>query len=152
MKEKCRYRGHNANTAAIVRPDGKSYDVPIPDNVKNKEVEWFDWIYPLEKSLTTQYYRELELDKIFNIQRDLVTFVVGFRFYYDYKDGIIEVYDITNGPDYSCYRNVKELFNLCDESTHQKIITEMRTQLKLEVKEIKYVDWKWDKERIKYES
>lgn len=151
MRQKCKYRGHNDKTAAVSRPDGKTYEVTIPDKVKNKEVDWFEWMYPLEDVLTIQYYREVELDNLLNIKRDLCTYISGFRFYYDYIDGVVEVLDITSSSNFSCYDNIKGIFNLSDKSTHSKIVDKITDHLKLEVKEIRYMDVKYESDRIRIE-
>lgn len=148
--EKCRYDGHNSQTktAAIVRPDGKEYKVPYLD-----EKNILEYLRPIEEALTKRYHREKALDKIFNIKRDLSSNINGFIFCYDIKDNIVEVYDILTGY-HSCseYNNIKELFNLEDEKTYTKIINKIQEDSKVEIEEIKYLKWKYNKSDVPYKE
>jgi hypothetical protein len=147
-KIKCTYRGHNENYAAVTRPDGKSYDVPIPQDVKDKKREWFDWMYPVEDALTKQYYREKAFDELENIKRDQGTAIMGFTFCYDLFDDVVSVYDIRHGA-MSSYSDIKKLFNLEDPSTKEKIISAIELNQKIKIKSIQYSDYEWNRATIK---
>jgi hypothetical protein len=89
-KEPCIYRGHNTEErrAAIERPDGKSYWVDFPDDEPNDK-NLLTWIKPIVESLTISYWRDIALDKTFNIKREQCVWVEGLWFSYDYKDGVV---------------------------------------------------------------
>ena len=94
-KEPCIYRGHNTEErrVAIERPDGKSYWVNFPDDEPDDR-RILTWIKPIVESLTISYWRDIALDKTLNIKREQCIWVEGLWFSYDYKDGLVEVYDI----------------------------------------------------------
>lgn len=146
--DRCFYDGHNENTVKVTRPDRKYYDIPITPEIYKGDILKF--IRPIEKALTKSYYREKKLDQLFNIKRDLCTCIEGFSFYYDYNDGVIEIYDIMIYSGYSVYKSIKNIFNLSDEMTYQKISEVIEKNQEIKVKEFKYLPWKWDKYRIPY--
>lgn len=146
-KEPCRYRGHNSDerSAIIERPDGKSYWVNFPDDEPNDK-NLLTWIKPIVESLTISYWREIALDKTFNIKREQCVWVEGLWFSYDYKDGVIEVYDIRKDKKTfgSIYKSVMKLFTISEE-TKQKI----KDSIEDVVTDVKFIDYRDDSKYIK---
>ena len=146
-KEPCIYRGHNTEErrAAIERPDGKSYWVDFPDDEPNDK-NLLTWIKPIVESLTISYWREIALDKTFNIKREQCVWVEGLWFSYDYKDGVIEVYDIRKDKHTfgSIYKSVMKLFTISEE-TKQKI----KDSIEDVVTDVKFIDYRDDSKYIK---
>jgi hypothetical protein len=146
-KEPCIYRGHNTEErrAAIERPDGKSYWVNFPDDEPNDK-NLLTWIKPIVESLTISYWRDIALDKTFNIKREQSVWVEGLWFSYDYKDGLVEVYDIKSRQQTfgSIYKSVMKLFTISEE-TKQKI----KDNIKDDVTDVTFIDYKEDSKYIK---
>jgi len=146
-KEPCRYSGHNSKErrATIERPDGKKYCVNFPDDeVDDRRI--LNWIKPIVESLTISYWREIALDKTFNIKREQCVWVEGLWFSYDYKDGVIEVYDIRKDKQTfgSIYKSVMKLFTISEE-TKQKI----KDSIEDVVTDVKFIDYRDDSKYIK---
>ena len=142
-KEPCRYSGHNEKErrAAITRPDGKQYWVDFPENEPDDR-NILTWIKPMVNSLTISYWRDIALDKAFNIKREQSVGVEGLRFLYDYRDGIVEVYDIKN--THSIYKSAMKLFTISEE-TKQKI----KESINEEVTDVVFIDYRNDNQYIK---
>ena len=147
IKEPCRYSGHNTDErrAAIQRPDGKQYWVNFPDHETN-DFSILTWIKPIVESLTISYWRDIALDKTLNIKREQCVWVDGLWFLYDYKDGLVEVYDIKSRQQTfgSIYKSVMKLFTISEE-TKQKI----KDNIEDEVTDVTFIDYKEDSEYIK---
>lgn len=147
IKEPCRYSGHNTDErrAAIQRPDGKQYWVNFPDHEPN-DFSILTWIKPIVDSLTISYWRDIALDKTLNIKREQCVWVDGLWFLYDYKDGLVEVYDIKSRQQNfgSIYKSVMKLFTISEE-TKQKI----KDNIEDEVTDVTFIDYKEDSEYIK---
>jgi hypothetical protein len=146
-KEPCIYRGHNTEErrAAIERPDGKSYWVDFPDDEPNDK-NLLTWIKPIVESLTISYWRDIALDKTFNIKREQSVWVEGLWFSYDYKDGVVEVYDIRKDKHTfgSIYKSVMSLFTISEE-TKQKI----KDSIEDVVTDVTFIDYKENSKYIK---
>ena len=146
-KEPCRYRGHNTEErrAAIERPDGKSYWVDFPDDEPNDK-NLLTWIKPIVESLTISYWRDIALDKTFNIKREQSVWVEGLWFSYDYKDGVVEVYDIRKDKHTfgSIYKSVMSLFTISEE-TKQKI----KDSIEDVVTDVTFIDYRENSKYIK---
>ena len=146
-KEPCIYRGHNTEErrAAIERPDGKSYWVNFPDDEPNDK-NLLTWIKPIVESLTISYWRDIALDKTFNIKREQSVWVEGLWFSYDYKDGVVEVYDIRKDKHTfgSIYKSVMSLFTISEE-TKQKI----KDSIEDVVTDVTFIDYKENSKYIK---
>ena len=147
IKEPCRYSGHNTDErrAAIQRPDGKQYWVNFPDDEPNDK-NLLTWIKPIVDSLTISYWRDIALDKTLNIKREQSVWVDGLWFLYDYKDGLVEVYDIRKERKIfgSIYKSVMKLFTISEE-TKQKI----KDNIEDEVTDITFIDYRDDDKYIK---
>ena len=144
-KQPCRYSGHNTDErrAAIARPDGKSYWVNFPDDEPDDR-RILTWIKPIVESLTISYWRDA-LDKTLNIKREQSVWVEGLWFSYDYKDGLVEVYDIKSRQGtLSIYKSVMKLFTISEE-TKQKI----KDSIKEQVTDVTFIDYKEDSKYIK---
>jgi len=146
-KEPCIYRGHNTEErrAAIERPDGKSYWVDFPDDEPNDK-NLLTWIKPIVESLTISYWRDIALDKTFNIKREQCVWVEGLWFSYDYKDGVVEVYDIRKDKHTfgSIYKSVMSLFTISEE-TKQKI----KDSIEDVVTDVTFIDYRENSKYIK---
>jgi hypothetical protein len=146
-KQPCRYSGHNTDErrATIARPDGKSYWINFPDDEPDDR-RILTWIKPIVESLTISYWRDIALDKTLNIKREQCIWVEGLWFSYDYKDGLVEVYDIKSrqGTSGSIYKSLMKLFTISEE-TKQKI----KDSIKDEVTDVTFIDYKEDSKYIK---
>lgn len=144
IKQSCRYSGHNSEErrASIERPDGKEYWINFPDDEKDDR-RILTWIKPIVESLTISYWRDIALDKTFNIKREQCVFLEGLWFLYDYKDGVVEVYDIKKGQS-SIYKSVMKLFTISEE-TKQKI----KDNIEDEVTAVIFIDYREDSKYIK---
>ena len=144
IKQSCRYSGHNSSErrVSIERPDGKEYWINFPDNEKDDR-RILTWIKPIVESLTISYWRDIALDKTFNIKREQFVWVEGLWFLYDYKDGLVEVYDIKKGQS-SIYKSVMKLFTISEE-TKQKI----KDNIEDEVTAVIFIDYREDSKYIK---
>ena len=146
-KQPCRYLGHNTDKrrASIERPDGKEYWVNFPDDeVDDRRI--LTWIKPIVDSLTISYWRDIALDKTFNIKREQCVWVEGLWFSYDYKDGVVEVYDIRKDKHTfgSIYKSVMSLFTISEE-TKQKI----KDSIEDVVTDVTFIDYKENSKYIK---
>lgn len=153
-KEKLRYSGHRSDDRrfSVDGIEGVKYEVSFPESVIDDR-DILEWSKPACEALTKSYWREVALDKSFNIIRGRR---VGIEvrgsgcvwFYYDYKDGVVEVYDASNhaGSIWSVF----ELFEPKPETLH-KIKEEIETG-DLEVKEVKFIKKSPKKTRFKYEE
>lgn len=148
-KKPCRYSGHSTDkrTASIERPDGKQYWINFPDDEPDDR-NLLTWIRPIVDSLTISYWRDIALDKALNIKREQSVWVDGLWFSYDYKDGLVEVYDIKSRQQTfgSIYKSVMKLFTISEE-TKQKI----KDNIEDEVTDITFIDYKEDSKYIKLE-
>ncbi len=146
-KEPCRYSGHNTDErrAAIARPDGKSYWINFPDDEPDDR-RILTWIKPIVESLTISYWRDIALDKTFNIKREQSVWIEGLWFSYDYKDGLVEVYDIRKDKQTygSIYKPVMKLFTILEE-TKQKI----KDNIEEQVTDVTFIDYREDSKYIK---
>jgi hypothetical protein len=153
-KTKCKYMENNSNErrAFIKRPDDKIYDVKFPKNKKYDNI--LTWIKPIEERLTKKYYKELEFDEKNNIKREQSVWVNGVCFYYNYNDGIVEIYNILNGWN-SIYANLigLELLDISigiPQPTKEKIKKEIESA-DIFVKDIILVPYKCYPKYIKIE-
>ena len=119
-KIECKYYTHSSGYVYIGRPDKKRYKIKIAT-----QTTIFNWINPLIKNLTTQYYREIALDEILNIKRDLNTYINGIAFKYNYLNGTIEIYDIIY-HQHSIFQGMIGLFEIIN---NEKIISEIKQSL-----------------------
>jgi len=146
-KQLC-YSGHNTRDRrfSVRGIEGVEYTVSFPEHVENDR-GITDWSKPACEALTRMYYRDLSLDKAFNIKRGKLAYVEGIWFSYDYKDGLVQVYDA------SLHRtNIWSVLKLFDikPDTLQKIKQQVE-EADLEVKEITFIDKK-NKTHFKYEE
>lgn len=140
-KGKFKYSGHNTDNRRVsVRLGDISYDISFPENEPNDR-NLLTWVKPLEESLTTMHYRNIALDKAFNIKRGRSAWLDGVWFYYDYFDGKVEIYNASSSPnDWGYYKSITKLFDPKPD-TMEKIANVIRTG-DLEVSEVKFVDYR----------
>jgi hypothetical protein len=148
-KGKFKYNGHNSNERrfSVSGIGDLKYDISFPENVPNDK-GILEWSKPACEALTKSYWREVRLDETFNIKRGRSVWVEGTWFTYDYKDGLIEVYDarIHSNSIWSCVK----LFDPKKE-TLDKIKFEIEGGDIL-VNEVKFINKKEKQKRFKYED
>lgn len=146
----CFYSSHNSKykRASIRRPDNKEYTIDFPE--KEDDSTLLDWIKPIEEIITKRYYDEIDYDISNNIKRNLSVWVSGVTFKYDYKDGIVEIYDMKNYHG-SFYTNLIaiDLVNTIPESTKTRIKIEIESGDVI-VKDIILVDYKDESSSLHY--
>ena len=148
-KGKLKYDGHNSEERRfkVSGIEGVEYHVSFPEHVKNGNGV-SEWSKPVCEALTRSYWREVSLDIAFNIKRKRAVWVEGIWFRYDYKDGLIEVYDasIHSGSIWSSLK----LFEPKKE-TFDKIKCEIENG-DLVVNEVKFINKKEKQTKFKYED
>lgn len=136
-KEKCKYHNSSDKVVYIKRPDDKHYLVDIPDGVINGSTEWSNWMNPLEESLTTKFYRDKAFDDLYNIKRGLTFYVDGFWYFYDYFDGVVEIYGVYYIKS-NITNKIRNNFDFKKETL--ELMKKEVESCDLEVKEIKWSD------------
>jgi len=148
-KVKLKYTGHNSEQRRFVVDgiEGIKYEISFPENAKNDN-GILDWSKPACEALTKSHWREVALDITFNIKRDRSVWVEGIWFSYDYKDGLVEVYNalIHSG---SIWNSLK-LFQPKKE-TLDKIKYEIERG-DLVVNEVQFINKKKKQTKFKYED
>lgn len=149
----CKYSGHNSDnrTASIEMPDGRKFIVNFPKG-EDSDRNLLKWIKPMEKSLTDMYYRNIALDITLNIKRDMCVYVNGFNFYYDYRDGLVEIYDITSygNKSLSIFQNLLDI-KIIESKLPKETIELIRNQIEkqnLIVKDIVLIKYEYRSNRI----
>jgi hypothetical protein len=149
QKDKLKYAGHYSEERrfSVDGIEGVKYEVSFPENVKDAR-GILDWSKPACEALTKSYWREVALDIAFNIQRGRSVWVEGVWFSYDYKDGLIEVYNASIHSG-SIWDSLK-LFEPKKE-TFDKIKSEIEKG-DLVVNEVKFINKKKKQTKFKYED
>jgi hypothetical protein len=147
-RESFRYHGHNSInkrfTAAI---NSVNYSISFPKD-KESDSDILDWSKPACEALTRMYWRDKALDIAFNIKRNRTVWVDGIWFRYDYKDGLVEIYDMVRHQ--VSIHDALKLFKPKDE-TIEKIKVEIESG-DLEVKEIVFIENRFEKTSFDYEE
>ena len=148
-KGKLKYAGHNSGDRrfSVNGIEGVEYEVSFPEHVPNDNGVT-EWSKPACEALTKSYWREVALDIAFNIKRGKSVWVEGVWFYYDYKDGLIEVYNASIHSG-SIWDSLK-LFEPKKE-TFDKIKCEIEKG-DLVVNEVKFINRKKKQTKFKYEE
>jgi hypothetical protein len=123
-KIKCRYNNHNNKDrkVSILCPDNETeYIVNFP-SLETDDKNILTWIKPIEDRLTKQYYDTIKFNKKNNIKLNLNVWLNHIWYYYDYKDGVVEIYNIKNYKGDSIYKQLLDtglinLYNNIPEST-----------------------------------
>lgn len=104
----CTFNSYTNENIIIQRPDLICYIIKKNKHISNNEI--LNWVRPIQNILTEIYYNEKEEDLKNNIKRGLSIWVNDLTFYYDYKNGVVEIYDIVN-HNRICffYKNLLEL-------------------------------------------
>ena len=123
------------------------YHISFPDHV-NDDRGILEWSKPACEALTKSHWREVSLDIAFNTKRKRKVWVEGIWFTYDYKDGLVEVYDASTHSG-SIWNSLK-LFEPKKETLH-KIKSEMEGG-DLVVNEVKFIDKVEKETKFKYED
>jgi hypothetical protein len=145
-EEKFKYNRHNLDKRIFVVSGigNLEYDISFPENVPSDR-GILEWSKPACEALTKYYLKEHKL----NIKRDRSVWVEGIWFIYDYKDGLVEVYDARIYTN-SIWSYINKLFNIKKE-TIDKIKFEIEGG-DLLVNEIKFINKKKKQKIFKYED
>ena len=149
QKGKLRYDAHNSKERCfkVTGIEGVEYHISFPEHV-NDDRGILEWSKPACEALTKSHWREVSLDIAFNIKRKRSVWVEGIWFSYDYKDGVVEVYNASIHSG-SIWNSLK-LFEPKKETFH-KIKSEIEGG-DLVVNEVKFIDKVEKQTKFKYEE
>lgn len=149
IKGELKYDGHNSKERMfkVSGIEGVEYQVSFPEHVKDDK-GILEWSKPVCEVLTRYHWREVSLDIAFNIKRKRSVWVEGICFSYDYKDGVVEVYNASIHSG-SIWDSLK-LFEPKKE-TFDKIKSEIENS-DLVVSEVKFINKKGKQTKFKYED
>lgn len=149
-KKELYYSGHNTEDRrfSVRGIESLEYTVSFPEHVEDDR-GITTWSKPACEALTRMYYRNKSLDIALNIKRGKHAYVEGIWFKYDYKDGIVEIYDANLYNMHNIWPALK-LFDVKPETLEK--IKEQVENSDLEVKEVIFTDRKKKKTHFKYEE
>jgi hypothetical protein len=150
VQQSFKYSGHNSsNRTFSARGIGDiEYTVSFPESV-DSDRGVSEWSKPACESLTRSYWRDQSLDKIFNIKRKRTIGIEGLWFHYNYRDGIVEIYDIVvyRTSIWSALKMFDPKPETCDS---------IKSEIEkggLRVSEVKFIEGgRYEKTRFKYED